>query len=116
MINFASCFTIGKALGWGTFSKCKAGLGYHLVLVPLFWEWPHLRALPYTKDPKFPFEDLLRDTELEGRAEHEAGLDEEPALSTPFEEPIVAMAMDETLEEETQATFLLFVILWFNVL
>jgi hypothetical protein len=53
---------------------------------------------------------------LEGRAEHEAGLDEEPALSTPFEEPIVAMAMDETLEEETQATFLLFVILWFNVL
>jgi hypothetical protein len=53
---------------------------------------------------------------LEGRAEHEAGLDEQPTLSTLFEEPIIAMAMDETLEEETQATFLLFVILWFNVL
>ncbi len=53
---------------------------------------------------------------MEGRVEDEAGLDEELTLSTPFEEPIVAMAMDETIEEETQATFLLFVILWFNVL
>jgi hypothetical protein len=38
MINFASCFTIGKAHGWGTFSKCEARLGYHLVLGPLLSE------------------------------------------------------------------------------
>ncbi len=26
--------------GWGTFRKCRAGLSYHLVLGPLFWEHP----------------------------------------------------------------------------
>jgi hypothetical protein len=30
-INFASCLTIGKAHGWGTFQKCGAGLSYPLV-------------------------------------------------------------------------------------
>jgi hypothetical protein len=39
---------LGKAHGGGTFSNCGAGLGYHLVLGPLFWECPHPRALPYT--------------------------------------------------------------------
>jgi hypothetical protein len=33
----------------GTFPKSSAGLGYHLVLGPLFWQYPHPRALPYTK-------------------------------------------------------------------
>jgi hypothetical protein len=35
----------------GTFpkSKCEAGLGYRLVLGPLFCECPHPRALPYTE-------------------------------------------------------------------
>jgi hypothetical protein len=42
MINFASCFTIGKALGWGTFLKC--GVKHCLVLGPLFWECPHPRG------------------------------------------------------------------------
>jgi hypothetical protein len=32
MINFASCLTIGKALGWGTLAKCEARLGYCLDL------------------------------------------------------------------------------------
>jgi len=49
MINFSLCFMIGKAHGWRTFSKCGVGLGYCLVLGPLFWECPHRRALPYTK-------------------------------------------------------------------
>jgi len=31
-----------------TFTKCRAGLGYHHVLDPLFWECCHPRALPYT--------------------------------------------------------------------
>ncbi len=57
MINFDSSFPLGKAHGWGTFPKCGAGLGYHLVLGPLFWECPHPRdeniaekyfPLPYT--------------------------------------------------------------------
>jgi hypothetical protein len=39
MINVASCVTIGKALGWGTFLKC--GVEHRLVLGPLFWECPH---------------------------------------------------------------------------
>jgi hypothetical protein len=52
MINFASCFRIGKAHGWGTFPKCRCALRYCLVVGPLFWECPHPRALPYyTKLP-----------------------------------------------------------------
>jgi hypothetical protein len=35
-------------MGLGTFSKCRVRLGYRLVPGPLFWEWPHHRALPYT--------------------------------------------------------------------
>jgi len=42
-----------EAHGWGTFPKCKAKLGYCLILGPLFWECPHPRALPYTKFPFF---------------------------------------------------------------
>ncbi len=34
--------------GWQTFPKCRAELSYHLVLGPLFWKCPLLRALPYT--------------------------------------------------------------------
>jgi hypothetical protein len=41
MLMFASCFPMGKALGWVTFPKYRAG--YHLALGPLFWEWPHSR-------------------------------------------------------------------------
>jgi hypothetical protein len=45
MITFALCFTMGKAFrGGGTFPKCKAGLGYQLVLGPLFWECPPPRG------------------------------------------------------------------------
>jgi hypothetical protein len=32
MITFASYFTIGKALGWRTFPKCAAGLGYIFII------------------------------------------------------------------------------------
>jgi hypothetical protein len=52
MINFVSCFIIGKVHGWGTFSKCEAGLGTCLVLGSLFREKPHPRALSYTKIPR----------------------------------------------------------------
>jgi len=31
----------------GDILKCEAGLNYHLVLGLLFWECPHVRALPY---------------------------------------------------------------------
>jgi hypothetical protein len=49
MTKFALCFTIGKLHGWGTFPKYGAGLSYHLLLGPLFWECPHiLGLLPYT--------------------------------------------------------------------
>jgi hypothetical protein len=51
MINFASCFTIGKAHGWGTFPKCRSGLGYHLILGPLFWECPHPRSFTLHLSP-----------------------------------------------------------------
>jgi len=33
----------------GTFPKSRAGLGFHLVLGPVFWQYPHPGALPYTK-------------------------------------------------------------------
>ncbi len=35
----------------GTFPKSRVGLGYHLLLLlgPLFWQFPHPGALPYTK-------------------------------------------------------------------
>jgi hypothetical protein len=33
----------------GTFLKSRAGLGSHLVLRPVFWQYPHPGALPYTK-------------------------------------------------------------------
>jgi hypothetical protein len=49
MINFALCFPKGKAHGWWTFPKCRARLGYHLILGPLFCECPYPRALPFTK-------------------------------------------------------------------
>jgi hypothetical protein len=48
MINFGSCFTIGKAQGWGTFPNCEAELGYCLGLGPLFSKCSHPWALPYT--------------------------------------------------------------------
>jgi hypothetical protein len=48
MINFVSCFTLGKAHGWGTFLKRGAELAYHLVLGLLFWKCFHSRALSYT--------------------------------------------------------------------
>jgi len=31
------CFMMGKAQGFGTFSKCRAGLNYSFVLGPFFW-------------------------------------------------------------------------------
>jgi hypothetical protein len=49
MINLVSCIPIAKALGQGTYPKCGAGLGYHLIVGPLFWESHHPTALPYTK-------------------------------------------------------------------
>jgi len=35
----------------GTFPKSRAGLGYHLLLDlgPIFWQYTHPGALPYTK-------------------------------------------------------------------
>ncbi len=48
MINFSSCFIIGKAQGWGTFTKCRAGLDYCPILGLLFSECSHPKALPYT--------------------------------------------------------------------
>jgi len=51
MINFASCFMIGKADGWGTFPKCRAKLSYCLILGPLFWDCAHPRALSYIWNP-----------------------------------------------------------------
>jgi len=47
MINFVSCFTVGKAHGWGTFLKRGAQLAYYLVLGLVFWKCFHPRALPY---------------------------------------------------------------------
>jgi hypothetical protein len=49
MINFASCFMIGKAHGWWTISKCKVRLSYRLVLGLLFWESPTLGHYPTLK-------------------------------------------------------------------
>jgi hypothetical protein len=46
MINFASCFTKGKALGWRTFPKCGVTLIYHLILGPYFENAPSLRLYP----------------------------------------------------------------------
>ncbi len=50
MINFASCFMVGKAHGWVTFPKWGAKLGYCLILDPLFRECPNFRALLYTRN------------------------------------------------------------------
>ncbi len=36
---FASCFTMVKAEGWGTYPICKARPSYNLILGPLFWEY-----------------------------------------------------------------------------
>jgi hypothetical protein len=47
MINFVSCFTVGKAHGWGTFLKRGAQLAYYLVLGLVFWKCFHPMALPY---------------------------------------------------------------------
>ncbi len=44
MIMFNSCLHNG----WGTFSKCRAGLSYHLLPGLLMWECHHPRSLPYT--------------------------------------------------------------------
>jgi len=50
MINFASCFVIGKAHhGWGTFPKCRAGLSYALSKVPNFENAPILQLYPTNK-------------------------------------------------------------------
>jgi hypothetical protein len=46
MINFALCFTKGKALGCGAFPKCEAELGCRLVLGPVSWECPHPGLYP----------------------------------------------------------------------
>jgi hypothetical protein len=45
MINFALCFTIGKAHGWGTFQKCRPGLNYHLFLGPFVLRIPSVIGL-----------------------------------------------------------------------
>jgi hypothetical protein len=37
MIIFVSCFVMGKVSWWGMFTECKSGLGYCVVLGPLFW-------------------------------------------------------------------------------
>jgi len=39
---------VGKAHGQGTFPKWEAGLGYCLILDPLFRKCPYPRALLYT--------------------------------------------------------------------
>jgi len=38
---------MGGGEGGGHSLKCEAGLGYSLILGPLFCECPHPRALPY---------------------------------------------------------------------
>jgi hypothetical protein len=43
---FTSFFTLGKAHGWRTSPKCKAGLSYCLIADPLFWECHDPEALP----------------------------------------------------------------------
>jgi hypothetical protein len=43
-----TCPNMSKAREWGTFSKCRVKLGYHLNLGPLFWECTCHGLLPYT--------------------------------------------------------------------
>jgi hypothetical protein len=50
MINFGSCFMVGKAHGWGTFPKWGPRLCYHLILDPLFQECPYPTASLYTRN------------------------------------------------------------------
>jgi len=40
MLRFGLCFLRGKALGWGTFGKCRVGLSYCPVLKLLFAGMP----------------------------------------------------------------------------
>jgi len=46
MIMFFSCSTIGESHEWGTSPKCKAALGYGLVLDPLCLECLDPASLP----------------------------------------------------------------------
>jgi hypothetical protein len=47
MIMFASCSKIDKAHEWGTFPRCRAGLGYHIVLGPLILKYPPWGFTPH---------------------------------------------------------------------
>jgi hypothetical protein len=47
IIIFTLCFMPSEVHGWGTFSRCKVKLRYHLVLGPLYWECAHHEALAY---------------------------------------------------------------------
>jgi hypothetical protein len=40
-----------KATGGGAFAKCRDGLSKRppLPTGPIFWEWPHSEAKPYTE-------------------------------------------------------------------
>jgi hypothetical protein len=48
MINFASCFMISKALGWGDILKMQGQIWPLPHLRPHVLRMPPLRALPYT--------------------------------------------------------------------
>ncbi len=47
MIRFASCSKIDKAHEWGTFPRCRARLGYHIVLGPLMVKYPPWGFTPH---------------------------------------------------------------------
>jgi hypothetical protein len=47
MIRFASCSKIDKAYEWGTFPRCRARLGYHIVLGPLILKYPPWGFTPH---------------------------------------------------------------------
>jgi len=47
MIRFASCSKIDKAHEWGTFPRCRARLGYHIVLGPLILKYPPWGFTPH---------------------------------------------------------------------
>jgi hypothetical protein len=50
MKTLASYFTAGNTHGLlRTFPKCKAGLGYHLFLGPLFWELSYMTRLCWSR-------------------------------------------------------------------
>jgi len=47
MIRFASGSKIEKAHEWGTFPRCRARLGYHIVLGPLILKYPPWGFTPH---------------------------------------------------------------------